>query len=136
MLGCFSWKFKGKLFPLNSSCGFGGKVVENSVDALNLACNSICDLMEKRVGNLLNSCAHSIGSVYRTDYCGPTFIAAFILNANALDVGNSDEVLPYLARKSGFIKLITEDSVSLAQSLKSVLGNCAKTSYAKSGAGD
>ena len=92
--------------------------------------------MENGVGDLLDGSGHSVLGVYGADDRGPSLVTAVVLNANALDVGDNDEILPYLFSKAALIKLVAEDSISLAQSFKTVAGDSAKASYAESVTGD
>ena len=98
-------------------------------------CDAVCDLVEDLIGNLFDSCSHSILCVDSADDCGPAFVAALILNANALDVGNSDEILPNLLVKTAELKLFTENCISLAESVESVACDSTETSYAETGTG-
>ena len=98
--------------------------------------DAVGDLVKNIIGDFFDSSGHSILSVYCADNCRPTFVAAFILNANALDIGNSDEILPYLFSKTVKVKLFTKNSICLTESVESVSGDSAKTSYAKTGAGE
>ena len=92
--------------------------------------------MQHGVGDFFYRGTHRVGGVYCADNCGPALVATFVLYANALYVGNCDKVLPYLFSKAALIKLVAENGVCLAESFESITGNRAKTSYAKTGAGE
>ena len=93
------------------------------------------DLVQDLIGDLLNGGGHSVLGVNRTDNGGPAFITAFILNANALDVGNSDEVLPHLFVQTALIELFAQDRIGFTQSFQTVTGNGTQTADTQTGAG-
>ena len=111
------------LFPFDSSNRLRRQIVENSVDAVDLGGDALGYLMENRVGDLLDGGAHSVLGVYGADDRGPALVAALVLNAYRLDVGDNNEILPYLLGKAALIKLVAEDSVCLAESCESVTGD-------------
>ena len=124
------------LFPLNSTCGFGCDVVEDAVDAFNLGEDSVCDRVEHGVGDLFDSSCHSVLGVNGADDSGPTLIALFVLYANALEVGDSNKELPYLACKAAFVEFVAEDSICFAERVESVTCDSTKAANAETGTGE
>ena len=122
--------------PLNRTCGLGGDVIENSVDSLDLACDSCADLVKNRVGNFLDGRGHSVLGVNGADDRGPALKAAVILDTYALYVGNNYKILPNLLCKTAIIKLLAQDRICLAERVKTVTGDSAETSYTESGSGE
>ena len=98
--------------------------------------NAVGDVVEQRIGNLFDGSAHCVGGIYGADDCGPAFVAAFVLNTYALNIGHSDKVLPNLFAETVLCKLLTKDGISFTQRLKTVAGDCAQAANAKSGAGE
>ena len=125
-----------KLFPLNSSRRLGSQIEENSVNAFYLVGDAGNDLMKHLVGYFLDGCSHSILCVDRADYCGPALVTRVVLYANALDVGNCDEILPNLLGKSAVVEFLTENRISLAERVETVACDRAETTNAKTGAGE
>ena len=121
------------LFPLNSSDRLRGEVEKDTVDTLYLVGDAVGNMMEEGIGNLLDSSRHSVGSVYGSDDCRPAFVTAFVFYTYALDIGNDNKILPNLAFKSVLCKFFAENSVCLSECVETVTGDCAETSYAKSG---
>ena len=64
--------------------------------------------MQNVVGDLFDGGGHGVSGVDGADDCGPTLVAAVILNADGFNVGNSDEVLPRLLCKSADVKLLAK----------------------------
>ena len=124
------------LFPLNRSCRLRSEVVENAVDACDLGGDTGGDLVKDRVGDLLDGGGHGILGVYGADDSGPSLISAFVLDTNALHVGNNNKVLPHLFCKTVLVELVAENCVCLAKSRKPVTCDSAKASYAKTGTGE
>ena len=87
-----------EFFPFDGADGLGGEVQQDTVDAFYLMGDPVGDLMEDLIGDLLDGCSHCVLGVDSTDDSGPAFVAALVLNTNALDVGNSDEILPNLTK--------------------------------------
>ena len=50
--------------------------------------------MQKGVGDFFDGGSHGILGADSTDDGGPAFVAALVLDTDALDVGDSDEILP------------------------------------------
>ena len=123
-----------KSFPLNSSCWLRCQIIENAVDAFYLGGNAGYYFVKDCVGDLLYGCGHCVLGVYRADYRGPALIAAVILNADALDIGDNHEILPYPLGKSALIKLVAKDRVCLAKCVKPVPRDSTEATNAKTGA--
>ena len=119
------------LFPFDRSGRFRSKIVKNSVDSVNLGDDTARDLVKNLVRNLLDSCGHSILGIYGADDCGPTHVTAVISDTNALDIGDNNEILPYLFCKTGLIEFVTKNSVCLAQCMQTVARDCTKATNAK-----
>ena len=114
---------QGDLFPLDGAGRLGSEVIENTVNACNFGNDSVGYLVENGIGDLFNGSGHSILGVDGTDDCGPAFIAAFVLYADALDIGNCDEILPYGFCKTAVVKFFVKNlnSISIISSLKTEL---------------
>ncbi len=125
--------FFGDLFPLNSPDRLGGEVIEDAIYTFYLVGDAVGDAVEDLVGNLLDGCGHGVNGIDGADDCGPALVAAFIFNAYALDIGNCDEVLPYLTCKAAFIEFLTEDSVCFAECFEAVTCDCAEATNAETG---
>ena len=122
--------------PLNRARGLGCNIIENSVDSLNLACYSRAYLMKKRVGNFLDGRGHSVLGVNGADDRGPALKAAVILDTYALYIGDYYKILPNFLCETAIIKLLAQDRICLAESVKTVTGDSAETSYTESGSGE
>ena len=118
------------LFPLDRSRGLRGNIVKHVVDALDLACDARGDLCEHVVGDGLDGRAHRVLGVDGADDRRPALVSGIVLNANALDVGDNDKILPYLLGKSANIEFLAEYRVCLAERVETVAGDRAKASYA------
>ena len=125
-----------KSFPLDRTGRLRCDIVEDSVDAFDLGGDAGADLMENCIGDLLDGCGHSVLGVYGADDSGPALKAAFVLNADRLDIGDNYEILPYLLCKSADSEFLAEDRVCLAECVETVAGDRAETAYAESGAGE
>ena len=78
--------------------------------------DSIGNVVQQRVGDLLDGSGHSVLGVYGANDGGPAFVATLILNANALDIGNGNEILPNLFAQTVLCKFLAKDGVSFTQS--------------------
>ena len=87
--------------------------------------------MENCVRNFLDCCAHCVSCIYCTNDCRPALVTAFVLNTNALDVRNCNEVLPYGFVKTCDIELLTKNCISLTKCVESISCDSAKASYTK-----
>ena len=125
-----------KLFPLDGADGLGGQVVEDAVDALNFVGDALGDVLQQLEGDVLHGGGHSVGGVDGADDGGPCIVALAVSDADGLHVGHGDKVLPDLAGKAVELKLLAEDSVSLAQGVQTVTGDGAKAAHAQTGAGE
>ena len=94
------------LFPFDGADGLGSQVHQNAVDAFHLVGDPVGDLVQDLVGDLLDGCGHGILGVDSADDSGPAFVTALVLNADTLDIGNCDEILPDLLAQTVFIELI------------------------------
>ena len=94
------------------------------------------DMVQQGVGDLLDGGGHSILGVNSTDDCGPAFVTALIADADALDIGDSDEVLPDLLCQTVLVELIAQDCVSLTQSVQAVAGDGTQAADTQAGAGE
>ena len=56
-----------KSFPLNRADGLGCKVVEDAVDAFYLVGDAVGDVVQERVGDLLDGGGHGVGGVDGAD---------------------------------------------------------------------
>ena len=123
------------LFPLNSADRLGSQIQQHTVDTGNLVGDAVGNVVQDGVRNLLDGSGHSILGVDSADDCGPAFVAALVFNANALDVGHGDEILPYLFAQTVLVELFAQDSVSFAQSFQTVAGDSTQAANAQTGAG-
>ena len=124
------------LFPLDGADRLGSEIKKHTVDAFYFGGDSVYDLMEHRVGDLLDGGGHGVLGVYGADDRGPTLISAVILYADRLDVGDNDEILPYLFCKTADIEFLAEDRVCFAECVQTVTGDRTEATNAKSGAGE
>ena len=124
-----------ELFPLDGADGLGSQIQQDTVDTFHLVSDPVGDLVQDLVGDLFDGSAHSVLGVDSADDSGPAFVAALVTDTNALDVGNSNEVLPYLLSQAALIELITQDSVCLAQSFQTVAGDGTQAADTPAGAG-
>ena len=108
--------------PLDSADGLGREVQQDAVDALYLMGDAVGDLVEDLVGDLLDGGGHGILGIDSTDDGGPAFVTALVLNADTLNIGHSDEVLPDLFSQTALVEFLTQDGVGLTQSLQTVTG--------------
>ncbi len=82
--------------PLNCSRGLRCDIVENAVDAFDLACDARGDLMEHLVWDLLDGGGHCGLGIDGAEDRGPALIAAVVLYADRFDIGNDNEILQTL----------------------------------------
>ena len=99
------------LLPLDGAGGFRGEVVEDAVDAGDLGDDALGDVVEERVGDLLDGGSHRIAGVDGTDDDGPVPRALVVADTSGLVVGHNGEVLPYFALEAVLGKLLAEDGV-------------------------
>ena len=99
------------LLPLDGAGGFRGEVVEDAVDAGDLGDDALGDVVEERVGDLLDGGSHCIAGVDGTDDDGPVPRALVVADTSGLVVGHNGEVLPYFALEAVLGKLLAEDGV-------------------------
>ena len=124
------------LFPLNGAGRLGSKIVKYAVDTFNFVNDSVCDLVENSVRNFFDGSGHSVLGIDCADDRGPAFIAAFFFNADALDIGNRDEVLPYGLCEAAVIEFFAEDRVCFTECVESVAGDCAEATNTETGTGE
>ena len=89
--------------------------------------------MKNFIRDFFNGCGHCVFGVDCADDCGPAFITAFVFYANALDIRNNDEILPYFFSKTVVCKFFAENCVCFTKSCKTVTGDCAKAANTKAG---
>ena len=92
--------------------------------------------MKDGVVNFFNRSGHRVDGINGTNDYRPVVASCVISYADRTEVGNSCEVLPYLACKSVFSKFVAENSVGQTYSFKTVTCDSAKTTYAESGTGE
>jgi len=63
--------FSSSSLPLDGAGGFRGEVVEHAVDARHLVDDALGDVVEQRVGNLLDGGGHGVAGVHGTNDDGP-----------------------------------------------------------------
>ena len=119
------------LFPFDRSDGLRREIHQNAVDALNLMGDAVGDVVQQRVGDLLDGGGHGVLGVDGADDGRPALVAALVLHADALDVGHGDEVLPDLLVQAVLLELFAQDGVSLAQRLQTVAGDGAEAADAE-----
>ena len=124
------------LFPLNSGAGLGSEVIEDTVHAVDLGGDAICDMLEKLEGNILDGGGHCVTGIDRADDDGVSEGAGVILNADRFEIGHDGEILPDLALKAVLCEFVTQDSVGFSDKLKSLSGDSAEASDAEAGAGE
>ena len=95
-------------FPLNRPRRLRRQIKQHSVDALHLGGNSRGNLMQHRIGNLLDGRGHSVLGIHGADDGGPAFVALAVTDANALEIGHCHEVLPDVVQ-AVLVKLLAED---------------------------
>ena len=83
--------------PLNRARRLRREVVENAVDVFYFGGDSLCDVLEKLEGNVLDGGGHGVGGVDGADDGGIGKGALAVLDAHALEVGHGGKVLPDLA---------------------------------------
>ena len=127
--------FRGS-FPFDGADGFGSEVHEDAVDAFHFVGDAVGDFMKDFVRNFFDGSGHGIGGVDGTDDSGPTFVAAFIFYANALDIRNGNEVLPYFFVQAVVFKFFAEDRIGFAERMETVAGDGAEATNTKTGAGE
>ena len=93
-----------RLFPLDGADGLGSQVQQNAVDAGNFIRNSIGDLVENVIGDFFNRCGHGVAGIDGADDCGPAFVTLAVLDTDALEIRNSDEILPDLFAETAVVK--------------------------------
>ena len=98
--------------------------------------DAVGDLVENLVGDLLDGGGHGVGGVDGADDGGPALVAALVLDADGLDVGHGDEVLPDLLSQAALVELVTQDGVGLAQGLQTVAGDGTQAADTQAGAGE
>jgi len=124
------------LFPLNGAGGLGGEVEEDAVDAVDFGGDAVGDFVEHCVGDFFDGGGHGVGGVDGTDDGRPAFIAAFVLDADALDVGDGDEVLPDLAGEACVVEFFTQDCICFTQCVQAVAGDGTEATDTETGAGE
>ena len=92
--------------------------------------------MENGIGDLLDSSGHSVFRIYGANDSGPAFVTAFVLNSNALNVGNNNEELPNLFGKTVLIEFIAKNRICFSERFKSVASDSSKATNSKSGTGE
>ena len=127
---------QGLLFPLNGAGRLGCKIVKYAVDAFYFVNDSVRDLMENCIGDLFDGSSHSVLGVDGADDCGPTFVTAFFFYANALDIGNGNEVLPYGLCKTAVVEFFAENGVCFTECVESVAGDGTEATNAETGTGE
>ena len=125
-----------RLFVFDGSGSFGCEVVEHTVNALDLACYTLRNLVEQRVGDLLDRGAGGVNGIDGADDNRPVKGALAVRDSGGLEVRHDGEILPDLALKSGGSELLAEDRVGLADCLKSVARDCADAADAEAGTGE
>ena len=83
------------LFVLHGCRRLGSEIIEDAVDAGNLADDALNKVVDQRIGQVLNSNFHDIGGVDGTDDARPVEGALAVLDACGLEVRNDSKVLPY-----------------------------------------
>ena len=94
------------------------------------------DLVQDLVGDLFDGGAHGILGIDSADDGGPAFVTALVLHTDALDIGNSDEVLPNLLSQAALVELVTQDGIGFTQSLQAVTGDGTQAADTQAGAGE
>ena len=122
------------LFPLDRSGGLGGEVPEDAVDALDLVRDAPDDVGHELKVQLRNLGGDGVHGVDGADHDGPLVGAQAVGNAGGLKVGHDGEVLPDLALKTVFLKLLAQNRVGLAHSLEPVAGDGTDAAHAETGA--
>ena len=124
------------LLPLDRRDGLGGEVEEDAVDAVYLVGDTFGDVLQKLEGDVLDGGGHRVGGVDSAQDDGPCKGAFAVLDADALEIGNDGEVLPYSALESVLRELFAQDRVRLADAFETVAGDRAEAAYAQSGTGE
>ena len=93
-------------------------------------------MLEKCKRNILDCCSHSILCIYGSYDNWISKCTFAVLNAYRLEIRNGCKVLPYLAFKTILCEFLTEYSVRLTNSFKSVTSDSAKTANTKTGTGE
>ena len=84
------------LFPLDRAAGLGGEVVQDSVYALYLVCDTGGYFMKHIVRYFLDRGGHCVRCIYRADDIGPALIPFTVTHADGSEVGDCYKILPYL----------------------------------------
>ena len=120
------------LFPLNRSNRLRRQIQAYAVDSLYLIGDTICDLVKYWIRNFLNRSTHRILGIDGADNCRPSFVSLSIFHTNTGEIRYGNKVLPYMLSKTADIELFTKNGICFAKCMKTVSGNCSKTSYTKS----
>ena len=108
------------LFPLDGCAGLRSEIEEHAVDACDFSGDALCDVLQQVEGNILDRSGHGVLGVDGAQDDRSALGTLAVLDADALEVGDSGEVLPYLALQTVLSEFFTQDSVALAHSLKPV----------------
>ena len=92
--------------------------------------------MKNLVRNFLDRGGHCIDGIDGANDRGPAFIAAIVLDADRLDIGNYYKILPNLFGKTADIEFLAENSICLAERVQSVTGDSAETANTETGTGE
>ena len=115
--------------PLDGSTGFGREVIQNTVYALDLRQNPLCDLVEKGPRHLLHCGGHSILGVDSTNDDGPIPKTLSVLHSGGAIIGDDCEVLPHLALESCLRELLAKDCVRFPDCFETVACDGPRTAY-------
>ena len=102
--------FLSVLFPFDRSRGLRGQVVEDAVDALDLARDASGDVLQEREGDVLNRCGHRVFGVDGADNDRPFVGAHILFDARGLEIGDQREILPNLAFQTVLRKFLANAS--------------------------
>ena len=95
-----------QLFPFDGTRRLGRDIVENAIDARDLARDAGADLVQNGVGDLLDRSGHSVLGVDGAQDSRPALVAAVVLDTDRLDIGDDHEILPYMLSKAVLVELV------------------------------
>ena len=124
------------LFPLDGGWGLGGDVVDDAVDAVDLAGDAAGHGLEQLPREVDELCGDGVNGVDGADGDGVVVAAAAVLDAGGLDGDEDGEGLPGLVVPAGLGQLLGDDGVGLAQHGQRRAGDGADVADAQRRAGE
>ena len=112
-----------KLFPLDGAGWFWSEVVEHAVYAFYFGGDACGDVLQEVEWHVFDGSGHGVDGVYGADDDTPFIGTLVVTYANALEVRNRGEVLPYLAFKAVLCEFFAKNSVGFTDCFQTIAGD-------------